>query len=89
MHKKTVPTERPKIGKIVWCPQLGAVMILGILHRRIYEFNLLVETVDQPGRYWIDQRILQPRPEGRRALALVRKQNYTRLVTHANYAPPN
>jgi hypothetical protein len=53
---------KPRIGQIAYCPQLGGIVILGILSRKYYVTDLLV-TDHFNDRYWISSADLEPWPE--------------------------
>jgi hypothetical protein len=60
--KKTARKPKPRLRQVAYCPQLGGIVILGILSRRHYQTNLLV-TDHFNDRYWISSDDLEPWPE--------------------------
>jgi hypothetical protein len=89
MAVKQPARKKYRIGQLAWCPQLGDVLIIGVVRHESYQHNLLVELVERPERYWIDQDILERKPEGRREVQASIRERFTRLATNATYVPPN
>jgi hypothetical protein len=79
-----MPATKParyKIGQIVWTPDLGPTVVLGVRSRKEYRLNLLVAD-RHDDRYWIDSDWIREYPHTERQRLSAVAERFKRLVTH-------
>ena len=74
-----------RIGQYATCPEIGGFVVIGVLERRSYLTNLLVEN-GFGARFWIDQDIIRPtkslpRDQGERLRRLMTEDGRTIIAT--------